>query len=98
MTRTGDIGAWGFASRYSRRSGAGVPQKIASFGFILLLFAYTGSMFQAPAPGRGLVIRYKRCGQNIPAPVEAVPAQPIAAKCPLCEEYRRHLPSEVFQG
>ena len=137
MTRMGDIGAWRFASWYSRAAakpfnllsarrlrihqirwfdlphcsasswpaetagtipGAAVPQMIAICGFILLLFAYTGSMFQAPAPGRGLVIRCKRCGQNIPAPVETVPAQPIAAKCLLCAEYRRYLPSEVFQG
>jgi hypothetical protein len=30
--------------------------------------------------------------------VESVPAQPIAAKCPLCGAYRRYLPSEVFLG
>jgi hypothetical protein len=27
-----------------------------------------------------------------------VPSQPIAAKCPLCGEHRRYLPSEVFLG
>jgi hypothetical protein len=69
-----------------------------SVDYFRLLFAYNGVMFQGPAIGRGLVIRCKRCGQNIPAPVETLPAQPIAAKCPLCEEHRRYLPSEVFQG
>ena len=54
-------------------------------------------MFQPP-PGRSVVIRCKGCLENIPAPVETMPAQPIAAKCPLCGEHRRYLPSEVFQG
>ena len=33
-----------------------------------------------------------------PAPVESMPSQPVAAKCPLCHEHRRYLPSEVFLG
>jgi hypothetical protein len=45
-----------------------------------------------------MVIRCKRCGENITAPVETLPAQPIAARCMLCGEHRRYLPSEVFQG
>jgi hypothetical protein len=44
------------------------------------------------------VIQCKGCGENIPAPVETVPAQAIAAKCPLRGEHRRYLPSELFQG
>jgi hypothetical protein len=55
-------------------------------------------MFQGPPPVRSVVIRCKGCGENIPAPVETMPAQPITAKCPLCGEHRRYLPSEVFQG
>ena len=55
-------------------------------------------MFQGPPIERNIVIRCKGCGENIPAPVETVPAQPIAAKCPLCGEHRRYLPAEVFQG
>jgi hypothetical protein len=55
-------------------------------------------MFQGPSIERRVVIRCKGCGENIPAPVECVPAQPIAAKCPLCGEQRRYLPAEVFQG
>jgi hypothetical protein len=27
-----------------------------------------------------------------------MPAQPIAATCPLCRQQRRYLPSQVFQG
>jgi hypothetical protein len=53
-------------------------------------------MFQGPPPVRSIAIRCKGCGENIPAPVESVPAQPIAARCPLCGEHRRYLPSEVF--
>jgi hypothetical protein len=55
-------------------------------------------MFHDAAPFRGFVIRCKRCGENIPAPVETLPASWIAAKCPLCGEHRRYLPSEMFQG
>jgi hypothetical protein len=55
-------------------------------------------MFQGPPPTRTIVICCKGCRENIPAPVETVPAQPIAAKCPLCGQHRRYLPSEVFQG
>jgi len=45
-----------------------------------------------------VVVQCKSCHENIPAPVESMPAQPIAAKCPLCHEQRRYLPSEVFLG
>jgi hypothetical protein len=44
------------------------------------------------------VICCKGCLQNIPTPVETVPASWIAARCPLCGDYRRYLPSQVFQG
>jgi hypothetical protein len=55
-------------------------------------------MFKGPPPLKSFVIRCKGCKENIPAPVETLPAQPIAANCPLCGEHRRYLPSEVFQG
>jgi hypothetical protein len=55
-------------------------------------------MFHGPPPAHGLVVRCKGRGENIPAPVETLPAQPIAARCPLCAEHRRYLPSEIFQG
>ena len=45
-----------------------------------------------------IVIRCKGCRENIPAPVESVPSQPIAAACPLCGEHWRYVPSDVFLG
>ena len=55
-------------------------------------------MFAQPQSPKVVVIQCKNCRENIPAPVESMPAQPIAAKCPLCLEQRRYLPSEVFLG
>jgi hypothetical protein len=62
------------------------------------MFAYTGPMFQGPPNQTAFVIRCKGCAENIPAPVETLPASWIAAKCPLCGEHRRYLPTEIFQG
>ncbi len=56
------------------------------------------SMFPGPESSKRVVVQCKGCRENIPAPVESVPAQPIAAKCPLCGAHRRYLPSEVFLG
>jgi hypothetical protein len=55
-------------------------------------------MFPGPDNSKLVVVQCKGCHENIPAPVEGMPAQPIAAKCPLCHEHRRYLPSEVFLG
>lgn len=55
-------------------------------------------MFQGPGAERNFIIRCKGCRENIPAPVETMPAQPVIAKCPLCNEIRRYLPSEIFRG
>ncbi len=55
-------------------------------------------MFQGPSSQRAFVVRCKRCGENVPAMVETLPASWIAVKCPLCSEHRRYLPTEVFQG
>ena len=55
-------------------------------------------MFPGPESSKRVVVRCKGCRENIPAPVESVPAQPVAAKCPLCAAHRRYLPSEVFLG
>jgi hypothetical protein len=55
-------------------------------------------MFQGPPNSARVVICCKGCRENIPAPVESMPSQPIAARCPLCGEYRRYLPVEVFLG
>lgn len=43
-------------------------------------------------------IRWKRCGENIPAPVGTMPDSWIVARCPLCGEIRHYLPSEIFRG
>jgi hypothetical protein len=55
-------------------------------------------MFPGPESLKRVVVQCKGCGENIPAPVETMPSQPIAARCPLCHEHRRYLPSEVFLG
>jgi hypothetical protein len=57
----------------------------------LLIFLFPG-----PESSKRVVVQCKGCGENIPAPVETMPSQPIAARCPLCHEHRRYLPSEVF--
>ena len=59
----------------------------------MLVFMFSGS-----ESSKRVVVQCKGCRENIPAPVESVPAQPIAAKCPLCGAHRRYLPSEVFLG
>ena len=73
--------------------------QLAEFcGYIRLFFAYTVLMFPGPESAKLVVVQCKGCHENIPAPVEGMPAQPIAARCPLCHEHRRYLPSEVFLG
>ena len=57
-----------------------------------------GRMFPGPDASKRIVIQCKGCRENIPAPVESMPAQPIAAKCPIYGEHRQYLPSEVFLG
>jgi len=52
-------------------------------------------MFHSPVVNRDFLVCCKGCHENIPAPVETVPSQPVAAKCPLCDEHRQYLPSEV---
>jgi hypothetical protein len=72
------------------------PGKVVDY--FRLFFAYNGLMFPAPESSRRVVVQCKGCGENIPAPVETMPSQPIAARCPLCHEHRRYLPSQVFLG
>jgi hypothetical protein len=67
-------------------------------GYFRFLFAYTVLMFPGPESSKLVVVQCKGCHENIPAPVEGMPAQPIATRCPLCHEHRRYLPSEVFLG
>jgi hypothetical protein len=69
---------------------------------LVLIFSFYSPtlslMFPAAESRHDFVIRCKGCSENIPAPVMTLPASWIAAKCPLCEEHRRYLPSGVFQG
>jgi hypothetical protein len=62
------------------------------------MFAYNLTMFQSPTISRDFLVCCKGCRENIPAPCETVPAQPVAARCPLCGEHRQYLPSEIFAG
>ena len=71
---------------------------IGSVDYFRLIFSYTEPMFQGPPNQASFVIRCKGCGENVPAPVETLPASWIAAKCPLCGEHRRYLPTEIFRG
>jgi rRNA maturation protein Nop10 len=67
--------------------------------YFRLLFAYTRFMFKMPSHQRcDYTLRCKRCGENIPAPVETMPASWIIAECPLCGEKRRYLPNDIFRG
>ncbi|WP_058186189.1 hypothetical protein [Terracidiphilus gabretensis] len=43
-------------------------------------------------------IRCKGCNENINAPVGTMPSSWIIAACPLCQEKRRYLPTEIFRG
>ena len=45
-----------------------------------------------------VVVHCKGCGREYPGARGDEPSQPIAARCPLCHEHRRYLPSEVFLG
>jgi hypothetical protein len=56
-------------------------------------------MFQMP-PSRvcDFVVVCKGCMECIPAPVETMPDSWVIAKCPLCLEKRRYLPSDIFRG
>jgi RNase P subunit RPR2 len=57
------------------------------------------SMFHGPSNSlHDFVIRCKRCGENIAAPVNTMPDSWIIHTCPLCGERRRYLPAEIFQG
>jgi hypothetical protein len=63
------------------------------------LFAYTDRVFHPPSNRPcDFTLRCKGCGQNIPAPVETMPAAWIVADCPLCHEKRRYLPTDIFRG
>jgi hypothetical protein len=44
------------------------------------------------------VVRCKHCAENIPAPVQTLPASWITVKCRLCGDLRAYLPTEIFQG
>jgi hypothetical protein len=41
------------------------------------------------------VVRCKGCREIIPAPVEILPTQSMAAQCPRCDGYWRYIPTQV---
>jgi hypothetical protein len=60
---------------------------------------YSNSVFNLPSARLcDFAICCKGCAQNVPAPVGTMPVSWIIAKCPLCGEKRRYLPSEIFRG
>jgi hypothetical protein len=42
------------------------------------------------------VVQCKGCREIIPAQVEILPTQSIAAHCPRCDGYWRYIPSQIF--
>jgi hypothetical protein len=62
------------------------------------LFAYDADMFQMPGNRKTFVVKCKRCRRDLPSGREEFPFQSITVECPLCDELRRYLPSEVFLG
>lgn len=63
------------------------------------MFAYYMFMIYASTSDVSpFVVACKGCRENIRAPVETMPASWIIAKCPLCGQRRRYLPTEIFQG
>jgi hypothetical protein len=57
------------------------------------------AMFNLPhARVCNFVFCCKGCRENVPAPVGTMPDSWIAAKCPLCGDRWRYLPSEIFNG
>jgi hypothetical protein len=73
-------------------------QGFSPCAYLRFFFPYTGFIFSGRESSKRIVVQCKGCRENIPAPVESVPAQPIAARCPICGDHRRYLPSEVFLG
>jgi hypothetical protein len=65
---------------------------------IRFLFAYALTMFQGPSVRKTFVVACKKCRRDVPTGVAEFPFQSIIVECPLCEEKRRYLPSEVFLG
>jgi hypothetical protein len=67
--------------------------------YFRFIFAYTSVMWNLPSSRLcDYLVVCKRCGENIPAPVETMPASWIVAQCPLCGERRRYLPPDIFRG
>jgi hypothetical protein len=44
------------------------------------------------------VVTCKDCRRDVPSGVKKFPFKSIAVTCPLCNEQRRYLPSELFLG
>jgi hypothetical protein len=86
---------WTFGQNKLPKSPASSETLWNSFAFYSPILIF---MFPGPESSKRVVVQCKGCGENIPAPVETMPSQPIAARCPLCHEHRRYLPSEVFLG
>jgi hypothetical protein len=55
-------------------------------------------MFGSIPTSKVFVVTCKRCRREVPSGVREFPFQSIVVSCPLCDELRRYLPSEVFLG
>ena len=66
---------------------------------IRLMFAYAVRVFNPPdSRRRDFIANCKGFGENIPAPVQAMPDTWIIAHRPLYSERRAYLPTEIFRG
>lgn len=72
--------------------------KSASCGYFRFLVAYTVPMFGLPETRRcDFTVNCKSCRENIPAPVETMPASWIIAQSRLSSERRYYLPTDIFR-
>ena len=78
--------------------GAGI-RAVIFLDYFRLIFAYTDPVFNLPSARIcDYAIRCKGCGESVPAPVRTMPDTWFVAKCPLCHNLRRYLPTDVFRG
>ena len=51
------------------------------------------------APTRlSLVVSCKGCHRPVSVGIHSIPDNLVAVICPLCQEHRRYLPTEIYEG
>jgi hypothetical protein len=54
--------------------------------------------FQGVLPRLALVVECKGCHQPVPTGLRSIPDNPVAIRCPLCNEHRYYRSGEVYEG